>query len=100
GVLFLVVNITVFFLITFDKDERNRSYRKYLLLLQGFSSLTDVIFSVGCPIMIVNFRIIYAVGFIPFNLRMSTCMIIFVVSFGEVINCYFSCVYYRRNARF
>ncbi|GMT19987.1 hypothetical protein PFISCL1PPCAC_11284, partial [Pristionchus fissidentatus] len=97
GVVYFVVNCVVCFLIIFDKDKRGRGYRKYVLSLQISSMLTDVFFTIGSPILLVNNVLIYNVGFNPFRFRTSTFLILFFILFTEIGSSYFSCAYYRRN---
>ncbi|GMS90433.1 hypothetical protein PENTCL1PPCAC_12608 [Pristionchus entomophagus] len=99
-VTFFIVNFLVGLLIVLDKDRRGIEYRKYLLSLQVFSTLTDVFFTLGIPILVVNSRVIYNAGFNPFHIHTSTFLIIFFLFFTEIGSSYFSCAYYRRNAIF
>lgn len=48
GIIFLIVNVTVFLLVANDNDNRNINYRKYLMMLQVDS--TDFLFCLSISI--------------------------------------------------
>ncbi|GMS93490.1 hypothetical protein PENTCL1PPCAC_15665, partial [Pristionchus entomophagus] len=98
GVIFFIVDACVALLILTEKDKRSSDYRKYLLSLQVFSTLTDVLFNLCVPIVVADSRVIYNAGFIPNQFRTSTFLMVYVILFTEIGSAYFSCAYYRRNS--
>ncbi|GMR40976.1 hypothetical protein PMAYCL1PPCAC_11171, partial [Pristionchus mayeri] len=84
GVILFAVNALVCSLIYFDKDDRGKFYRKYLLSLQICSTSADLVLNVYSPIAQFNYRIVYANSSIANIVDIGTVGSLLVFLYGQM----------------